>query len=266
MEVVSSLDSLIYSNLEKAALSAAKAASSAILKYAPCGQIFSIKSDGSPITEADKASHKIILSHLSSTSLPIVSEEDEVIDFRIHSHYWLVDPIDGTKDFISGNGEYTVSIGLISNGYPILGVISAPSKDEIYFSRNRCSVFLDKDGIQERIDSDRIKSNFLRMAVSRFHSSSQAQIFAEINSVRQIIQIGSTLKYIKMVQGEVDVYPRYVGTSEWDTAGAQAILEAAGGSVIDLATQKRLSYGKPKRRNGAFVAFRGPYELADFIF
>jgi 3'(2'), 5'-bisphosphate nucleotidase len=223
---------------------------------------FKTKEDGSPLTQADQASHEIIARSLSGFSLPIVSEEAPEPE-RAGDCYWLVDPLDGTKDFLASNGEFTVNIALVKNSVPVFGVIYAPAIDELYTGVVGGTVWRERKG--NRVPSQPLpRRTDLRMAKSRFHDHPDAISFANKNFVSIAVPIGAALKYGRLAMGEIDVYPRYVGTSEWDTAAGQAILVAAGGALIDLETRKPATYGKPNRRNGSFLAFRAPYQFNDF--
>ena len=157
--------------------------------------------------------------------------------------YWLVDPLDGTKDFLALNGEFTVNIALISDCKPVLGVVYAPSLKELYVGTIGRGAWLLKNGAKIILRKKRKREN-IRMAVSRFHNLSETNDFSEINKINNVITMGSALKYVRIACGEIDVYPRLVGSSEWDTAAGQAILEAVGGSILDWHTGRPLKYGK----------------------
>lgn len=250
--------------LVELAVSASLAAGDSILATAKNHVESTTKHDGSPLTIADRFSHQIITSHLESSGLPIVSEEGS--DFYLaENRYWLVDPLDGTKDFLAGNGEYTINIALVMNGYPVFGVVCVPVQDVVYFSTPDKCVYEQLNGSRKQVPKQSMRSSVLRMAVSRFHDSPESDLFANKNNVIEKIVVGANLKYIQMILGNLDVYPRFVGTSEWDTAAGQAILEAGNGHLIDLATGHRLKYGKRARRNGQFIAFRAPYAAEDFL-
>lgn len=244
------------------AVDAAKEAGEAILKLYGKSLYSEQKYDGSPLTHADQASHNIISTLLDKTGIPVVSEEGVELHLSAR-HYWLVDPLDGTKDFLATNDEFTVNIALIEDGSPTLGVLYAPALDEMYVGVPGESAWLEQRGTQT-LCRLACKSPRLRMAISRFHNHSDTVIFAKENQVAERIPIGSALKYGRLALGKIDVYPRLVGTSEWDTAAGQAILEAVGGHILDWNTGESLRYGKPHRRNGRFIAFRAPYQTGDF--
>ena len=220
------------------------------------------KMDGSPLTLADCASHDLLLDALSFTGILVVSEEGESLLLE-EDTYWLIDPLDGTKDFLAQNDEFTVNVALVQKGKPILGVIHAPALGETYAGGIDHSPWFEKNGNRCFWESSP-KSQNCRMAVSRFHDHPDVGVFAEVNRIEQKFAIGSALKYGRLAMGEVDVVPRLVGSSEWDVAAGQAILESAGGSVMDWHSGQPLSYGKTSRRNPRLLSFRAPYNLSDF--
>lgn len=244
------------------AIQTARNAGKSILEYYGKDRITNQKSDGSPLTLADLASQEVILAGLAQTGIKIVSEETN--DHHIGAtDYWLIDPIDGTKDYLAKNNEFTVNIALMNNSSPLLGVVYAPALDELYAGLMGEGAWQEKYRVIKEL---KIMSPTMppRMAVSRFHDNPDAQIFAQENKISECVPVGAALKYGRLAAGEIDVYPRLVGTSEWDTAAGQAILEAAGGSVLDWHTGEPLRYSKPNRRNGRFLAFRAPYHFSDF--
>lgn len=244
------------------ALQAAAEAGRSVLSYYHLGMRVVRKVDGSPLSEADKASHATLCGFLGQTGLPVVSEEGA--DLCLESDtYWLVDPLDGTKEFLAGNDEFTVNIALIEKEKPILGVVYAPALAEVYAGGAGNPAHCLKAGV--RVECTRKeKSSNLRLAVSRFHDHPDVEIFAKANLVAERVPIGSALKYGRLALAEVDVFPRLVGSSEWDTGAGQAVLEAAGGSVLDWCTGQPVRYGKPNRRNGRLLALRAPYKFSDF--
>jgi 3'(2'), 5'-bisphosphate nucleotidase len=243
-------------------LNAAKEAGKLILNYFGTSISSQKKSDGSPLTMADQESHRVITAALEPTGIPVVSEEGEDLLMN-ESKYWLVDPLDGTKEFLLNNEEFTINIALIEENKPVFGLMYAPAIDEMYIGIPGKEAWMERNGIRTKctIYPER---NKLFMATSRFHDHSGSDIFAADNGIGGKIALGSALKYGRIAIGEVDVYLRLIGTSEWDTAAGQAILEAAGGSMIDLNTGLSMIYGKAKRRNGGFIAFRAPYKYTDF--
>jgi 3'(2'), 5'-bisphosphate nucleotidase len=244
------------------ALEAAREAGAAIMRHYPQALIVKHKQDGSPLTFADEAAHRVIVGHLASSGLIVVSEEGEGL-YLAAVRYWLVDPLDGTKDFLAGNGEFTVNIALVDQGRPVLGVVFAPALDTFYWGAKRMGAWRTQKGVEVEL-STHARSTSLRMAVSRFHDHPDVNIFATQNRIKERVPIGSALKYGLLAAGVVDVFPRLVGSSEWDIAAGQAVLEAAGGKVLDWHTGKALAYGKPRRRNPRLLALRAPYKQEEF--
>lgn len=220
------------------------------------------KQDGSPLTLADQAAHRVIAGHLLDSGLVVVSEEGEDLHLAAE-RYWLVDPLDGTKDFLAGNGEFTVNIALVDQRCPVLGVVFAPAINELYWGAEGMGAWRIREGVEAAL-SAHARSASLRMAASRFHDHPDVEVFAAQNGIAERVAIGSALKYGLLAAGEVDVFPRLVGSSEWDTAAGQAVLEAAGGQVLDWHTGKALQYGKPRRRNPRLLALRAPYRREEF--
>jgi len=244
------------------AIDTAREAGKSILDFYKKEVHVDYKADGSPLTLADKAAHSSIVNCLALSGIPCVSEEgsDLLLDAR---RYWLIDPLDGTKDFLAGNGEFTVNIALIEGHHPVLGVVYAPALDELYAGSIERPACLMKAGVVTRCRPFEKAIN-LRVTVSRFHDHPDVSVFAESNHVGELIPVGSALKYGWLTFGRAEVFPRLVGSSEWDTAAGQAVLESAGGFVLDWHTGKPLSYGKPLRRNPRLLSFRAPYRFADF--
>lgn len=248
--------------LSNQAIDASKLAGIAILEYYKKEITVQVKLDGSPLTMADKAANQVIINLLSKTNLPIVSEEAKEIPFT-SNYFWLVDPLDGTKDFLNANDEFTVNIALIFKDKPVIGVVYAPALNELYVGVSGKTAWAEIKG-QKRFATFLPKNAEIKMATSRFHDHPDAAFFASENNITNFQAIGSSLKYGKLIFGEVDVYPRLVGTSEWDTAAGQAVLEAGGGSMLDWHTGLPLHYNKANRRNGRFIALRAPYKISDF--
>ncbi len=220
------------------------------------------KQDGSPLTKADKAAHHAIVELLASSDITIVSEEGEDLHLDA-SRYWLVDPLDGTKDFLAANGEFTVNIALVEHGRPVLGVVFAPAIDVLYWGAGQQGAWRIQQGSSTPLQT-KPPSASCRIAVSRFHDHTDVDIFATENNIKQRVAVGSALKYGLLAAAEVDVFPRLVGSSEWDTAAGQAVLEAAGGKVLDWRNGTTLVYGKPRRRNPRLLSVRAPYRCEDF--
>ena len=205
------------------------------------------KSDSSPVTEADLAAHHILLPALSAldASVPVLSEESEIPDYEIRSgwqQYWIIDPLDGTKEFIKRNGEFTVNIALIDEtGAPVLGVVYVPVLDIIYAGAQGLGAIKitakEESSISIKKIADKLAGEPLNIVASRSHGSAAVEDCVSKlekrfkNVERQ--SMGSSLKLCLVAEGSADLYPRLAPTSEWDTAAAQAIVEAAGGTVVD---------------------------------
>lgn len=222
----------------------AKQAGEAILEvYNREGDIsVETKSDSSPITEADLAAHNIICAGLGDLdSTPILSEESADIDFAVRqqwTRYWLVDPLDGTKEFINRNDEFTVNIALIENGDVKLGVVYAPVLATCYFAAQGFGAFKEKDGAVESIGVRKLdKKNEVVVVASRRHGADKlAPVLSEIEvrfGAYSTASMGSSLKMCLVAEGAADLYPRLALTSEWDTAAAQAVVEQSGGCLLD---------------------------------
>jgi 3'(2'), 5'-bisphosphate nucleotidase len=219
-----------------------------------------IKGDNSPVTAADKAAEDIILPALIndlSIDFPIVSEEaaaEGTIPDVDNTAFWLVDPLDGTKEFVSRNGEFTVNIGLIENGTPIMGVVFAPTLDLMYVG-GAPGAFLDSGNSGYTIISVRpMPATGLIALVSRSHRTPEIDDYLAPYDIGQEIAAGSSLKFCRVAEGKADLYPRLGRTMEWDTAAAHGVLKFAGGNIKTL-DGKDLGYGKPGLDNPHFVAY-----------
>lgn len=219
------------------------------------------KEDQSPITAADIASHDIIVSGLRNISrdIPILSEEGKNIPWEERKHwrrFWLVDPIDGTKDFTQRNGEFTVNIAMIEDGEPVMGVVIAPALKEAFWGVvGEGAHKRDRTGSVHRIRVADPKET-KRVVASKNHLNAETREFIANLGDHELVQAGSSLKFCRIAEGHADIYPRIGPTSEWDTAAAQAVLVAAGGSVVAL-DGTPLRYGKEDILNPNFVASGG---------
>ena len=228
------------------------------------------KSDQSPLTKADIAANVIINRHLKETKINILSEENKEIDYQIRKNWkniWIVDPIDGTKEFISKNGEFTINIALVCNGIPKLGVIYAPAKKVIYFGISglgsfKSSQIFSVDDIEnyiknsEKLPIDSQKSGY-SVVVSKSHFSERTKTYIDniklnIDDVN-LVSVGSSLKICMVAEGLADEYPRFGPTMEWDTAAGQVIAESAGFNFIDLKSKKTMTYNKINLLNNEFI-------------
>lgn len=227
-----------------------------------------LKSDGSPVTAADLCANEIICDRLRSIlpEIPLVSEEAPApssLQADI-DRFILVDPLDGTKEFIQGRDEFTVNIGLIEGGIPVAGVVFAPALGILYMAGNNAYRVEARPG--ERLtnshDKRLLKTRPLSASqwcavISRSHLDPDTQSWIDSHPIAELRTAGSSLKFCTIAEGRADVYPRLAPTMEWDTGAGDAILRAAGGSVLDLAGTP-IRYGKPDYRNGSFVAWGLP--------
>jgi len=236
-------------------ISIAKEASKAImLIYKNDTFDIKIKSDNSPLTKADLISNEIIVNGLKKISnYPIITEESyiEYEKRKYWNKYWIVDPLDGTKDFVAKNGEFTINIALIHNQKPILGIIYIPVSDDVYYAKLNNGSF--KNGIKIYNTSTRKE---LIGSDSNFHSSKETIDFFKSNSILNIKRFGSSLKFCKLAEGVIDVYPRFNGTKEWDTAAGDIIVKEAGCIILNIKTKKELIYNKENIQNNYFIAQR----------
>jgi 3'(2'), 5'-bisphosphate nucleotidase len=224
---------------------------------------YQLKKDLSPITAADNLSHNIITERLKilTPKIPILSEENCSIPYKIRSQwtqYWLVDPLDGTKEFISKNGEFTVNIALIENNTPIFGVIDIPVTNETYWgSKGDGSFYSDESNDVKQIYVSDNHHNPIRLVASRSHPSEMLNDLLEIIVDYEIIKIGSSIKFCLIASGQADCYPRFGPTSEWDTAAGEAIVSYAGGRVV-TARGNSINYNAKKEYlNPNFIVSNG---------
>lgn len=244
------------------AAQAAREAGAAVLAVQRGDLAVTAKEDGSPLTLADRRAHAAIMERLVESAIAVVSEEGG--DLHLDAErYWLVDPLDGTKDFLAGNGEFTVNVALVEGGAPLLGVVYAPALGELYAGAQGVGAWMECHGARSACAAS-ARSPSCRMAVSRFHDHGETDGFASANRIEHRVAMGSALKFGRLAMGAVDVYPRLAGSSEWDTAAGQAVVESAGGAVVDWNTGAPLRYGKPARRNPRLLALRAPYTPAEF--
>ncbi|HEU4602555.1 MAG TPA: 3'(2'),5'-bisphosphate nucleotidase CysQ [Steroidobacteraceae bacterium] len=238
----------------------AKRAGAAILDvYAGHFQVTD-KADQSPLTIADLRSHEVITEGLRNLdpTIPVLSEEASSIAFEVRSTwkcYWLVDPLDGTREFVSRNGEFTVNIALIENHEPVAGIVYVPVTDTLYFgTRASGASRIVKSGVAERINVRPAQSP-LRVVGSRSHRDAEfANLLPRLEPC-ELVSVGSSIKFCLVAEGNADFYPRFGPTSEWDTAAAQAVLEAAGGAVVTFDGAPLRYNTKASLLNPSFIAF-----------
>ena len=250
--------------LAQSILPLAEAAGAAILDvYEKSeGIVFTKKDDNSPLTEADKAANDVICAGLEKlpTQFPIVSEENKAIDYSERKNFtysWLVDPLDGTKEFIKRNGDFTVNIALVHEQRVVLGVVYIPVTNEMYWAAKDEGAWYVKDGKEEKLNAPvfSLKDKNLGLVCSRSHLNEETQAFLDKFDEPQTVSRGSSLKFLLLARGEAHIYPRLAPTMEWDTGAAQIVLEEAGGKIIDNNTNAPLLYNKENLLNPFFVAY-----------
>jgi len=242
------------------------------------------KEDGSPLTLADQRANAIIESKLAATGIPILSEEGKDIPFEKRKgweKFWLVDPLDGTKEFVHRRGEFTVNIALIEKGRPTLGVIYVPTQKWLYFGHVELGAFRTRGPSasaavdsaistetvmsslmkhSERLPAGQTDPSILQIIGSRSHATEQMDSFLEekrrSGQAVEFASAGSSLKFCRVAEGTADVYPRFGPTMEWDTAGGQAIAECAGAEVTEYPSSTPLTYNKPDLHNPWFIVRR----------
>ena len=247
----------IKSELIEQLIEISKEAGKAILEVYNTNFDYQIKEDLSPLTKADTISHNIICERLKvlTPDIPILSEENSDIPFNIRSlwkQYWLVDPLDGTKEFIKRNGEFTVNIALINNNEPVFGIIYIPVTNHLFWGSKVHGAYEIKNGMNQRKIHVSTK-NTKKVAASRSHSNTEINNFLEKLDTYTIVNMGSSLKFCLIANGEIDIYPRLGSTSEWDIAAGEVILRSAGGCIIDL-EGKNILYNKKNIINPSFIA------------
>jgi len=252
-----------YKKLALQIIPIAREAGAAILEvYHKTGNIqVDHKADDSPLTLADQAANKVICAGLEQLDqlFPIISEENKLVDYEVrkkYDHYWLVDPLDGTKEFIKRNGEFTVNIALIHHQMPVMGVVYAPVLDEMYWAAKGEGAFLSSATEDRQLEANAFKltDKDLRVVCSRSHLNESTQSFVDALDSPQLVATGSSLKFLIIAMGNAHLYPRLAPTMEWDTAAAQIVLEEAGGKVLDNDTRAPLRYNKENLLNPYFIA------------
>ena len=223
------------------------------------------KGDDSPLTEADKAANQAIMTFLAGAypEIPVISEENREIPYEERSdwgRFWLVDPLDGTKEFIKKNGEFTVNIALVESNRPILGVVYRPVNDTLYLGVENFGAWrISGDSLPQPIEGGPHYSEKeqVRVVASRSHLTPEVEAFVKELRMQgkevNFLSAGSSLKLCLVAEGGADVYPRFGPTMEWDTGAAQAVATAAGRQVLDVRTRKPLSYNKENLLNPHFI-------------
>lgn len=242
------------------ALQAAQAASKEILEVYNSNDFQTeAKGDNSPLTLADKKAHQAIVEILQSSNLPILSEEGKSIPYHERKnweYFWMVDPLDGTKEFIKRNGEFTVNIALIEKQTPILGVVTVPVTGEEFYGARGVGAFLklseEVTQLAKRTPID-LKQKGIRVVASRSHMNDETQQFIDQLVEPELVSSGSSLKFMLLASGKADVYPRFAPTMEWDTAAAHAIVNQVGLRVFQKDSDWELVYNKPDLLNPYFI-------------
>jgi 3'(2'), 5'-bisphosphate nucleotidase len=222
-----------------------------------------LKSDDSPVTIADKKADKIITKGLKKyfPEIPIITEE-QVGSHRLDAKvFFIVDPLDGTKEFIKRRGDFTVNIALVCGGKPIRGIVYAPARNRLFYTNSigkaveetgHFSVL--KMGLVKNIQTALADNTALKVIASKSHRDLQTNQYISNYSCKKIVSAGSSLKFCLLAAGEADLYPRFGPTMEWDTAAGHAVLSAAGGIVVQADNKRHLKYGKPGYKNPFFIA------------
>jgi 3'(2'), 5'-bisphosphate nucleotidase len=235
-----------------------------------------VKDDNSPLTQADLESNRTILSYLDETQLPILSEENKIVTFEDRvdwEKFWLIDPLDGTKEFINKRSEYTINIALIKNGNPVMGVVYAPILKTLYYGSEEIGSFkkvISEDESAGNIlkSSEKLENKpltaGLKVVASRSHLSDETKAFIDsleqYHTVDERNSYGSSLKLCMVAEGKADIYPRLGPTMEWDTAASHAVAIFAGSKVIEAETGEVLKYNKKNLLNPFFIVFNPELE------
>jgi 3'(2'), 5'-bisphosphate nucleotidase len=249
-----------FDNLLATAIQAAEQACEVILDvYNSDNFQAEAKGDNSPLTLADRKAHAVIDVILEATQIPVLSEEGKSIpyaDRKGWEYFWMVDPLDGTKEFIKRNGEFTVNIALIHRNRPVMGVVAVPVTGEVFYASEGKGAFVRRDGRDELLPSKRrweLSEKGLRVVASRSHMSEDTQRFIEALNEPSLVSKGSSLKFMLLAEGKADVYPRHAPTMEWDTAAAHAIVNEVGLKVLQYGTDAELIYNKENLVNPFFL-------------
>jgi 3'(2'), 5'-bisphosphate nucleotidase len=242
----------------RAAIEAVRAADAVVLEVYASDFAVDRKGDASPVTEADRRAEAVIVDMLArlTPDVPVVAEEAHAAGRHSAAAacFWLVDPLDGTKEFISRNGEFTVNVALVENGVPVLGVVSAPAQGRLWVGVAGDGAWVEDAGGRRDIRCRSVPDEGLTVVASRSHGDAQAlDAYLQGRKVAALRSAGSSLKLCLVASGEADLYPRLGRTMEWDIAAGHAVVAAAGGGVTDLRGEP-LRYGKPGFENPHFVA------------
>ena len=255
-----------FTALAEALMPIVERAGAAIMKVYGGAFVVEHKDDNSPLTQADLESQRIIVAGLQKVTpdIPILAEESATAPWSVRSAWrelWVVDPLDGTREFVKRNGEFTINVALVVEHEPVLGVVSAPALGQIFWGAAGLGAYRRlQAGENERVHTAPPQQP-ARVVGSRSHASPETAAFLKRLGPHVLSAVGSSLKFCLVAQGKADLYPRFGATSEWDTAAGQAILEAAGGHVTRM-DGHRLRYNcRESLINGDFVAFADPAVL-----
>ncbi len=258
--------------LMRLALQAALEAGEKILQVYAQDFAVDYKSDYSPLTLADRLAHEAIQKRLEPSGILLISEEGDSLSYTeraLHRQVWIVDPLDGTKEFVKRNGEFTVNIALIEEGYPVLGVVYAPVSGRLYAGDQETGLYValwhndtvpslaELSSLLKKIEPRPRPEGQIRIVASRSHMSEETAAFIREKEKQygkvELLSMGSSLKICLVAEGLADIYPRFAPTMEWDTAAGQAVAEAAGKSVKTYPSGRRMQYNRENQLNGWFV-------------
>ena len=222
-----------------------------------------LKSDDSPVTVADKKADKVISEGLKKyfPEIPVITEEQVKSHDLNASVFFIVDPLDGTKEFIKRRGDFTVNIALVANGEPIRGIVYAPARQRLFYTDENGEAVeemayfsMSKMGLIKKIKTACSDNTALKVVASKSHRDKKTDEYISKYRCKELVSAGSSLKFCLIAAGEADLYPRFGPTMEWDTAAGHAVLSAAGGSVLQVEDKQPLKYGKPHYKNPFFIA------------
>lgn len=237
-------------------IDAARDAGIAILEIYNSDEFETIKND-TELNQADLKAHRAIENKLADTGFPILSEDGEEISYterKDWEYYWLIDPLDGTKEFLKKNDEFTVNIALMHHNEPILGVIFSPVLDKLYFGGKELGAFMDENMDPEhQLKLIKNETDIVRIVTSRSHHSEETKAYISNYKNAEIITMGSSLKFMLIADSEADLYPRFSPTMEWDTAAAHAILRGMQLDIVSTDDQQPLKYNKEDLLNPSFM-------------
>ena len=237
-------------------IDAARDAGIAILEIYNSDEFETIKND-TELNQADLKAHRAIENKLADTGFPILSEDGKEISYaerKDWEYYWLIDPLDGTKEFLKKNDEFTVNIALMHHNEPILGVIFSPVLDKLYFGGKELGAFMDENMDPEhQLKLIKNETDIVRIVTSRSHHSEETKAYISNYKNAEIITMGSSLKFMLIADSEADLYPRFSPTMEWDTAAAHAILRGMQLDIVSIDDQQPLKYNKKDLLNPSFM-------------